>query len=474
MLEFSDQELDRLAREAAENYDASQSPISWDSIRQELDKSMPAGKSKDRRKFFWLFLFAALFVGGGTYYLWSARGTKLDQNKSLGSNTNSASNSNANQNSSSSTTEDKVSASNSNSEQKTVATTEENNNKVADRTSAKDQHSLSRLDGGNNSANKNVAASPKPSNISTRNAANGNTGKSNKFASNNQNKSVKSGKGKNANNAVTAGGLAVTESAMPAYQYPDPSEKNLSFSSPLNVPDQKMNNYASPYRENAKKSSETAAAKKQTTLTKQPQKGPEISVVYSPDWSNINFTGSGEVGYNYGVLLGYNFNSRWSVETGLIYTKKNYASSGENFKFPPNYYYGSLVKAEGYCEMFDIPLNVRYNAIATNTQKVFISAGLSSYLMNKEHYKFHCTNGGNYWPSWYTNEQNTSYLFSIANLSFGYEYAFAKHFSLLAEPYFKFALSDIGSGNARLNSMGIYIGLKYKPTLGKSQGSVHK
>ncbi len=210
-----------------------------------------------------------------------------------------------------------------------------------------------------------------------------------------------------------------------------------------------------------------AAGKSKTNDFLQPQRGFEIGAVYSPDWSNVKFDGNSSGGFNVGLLLGYNFSSRWSVETGLIYTKKNYAAKGENFKFPPSYYNGYLLNANGYCKMFDIPVNVRYNAIASSRQKFFVSAGLSTYLMNEEYYKFHGMLNGNYWQSWHANYDNTNYFFSIANLSLGYEYAFSRNFSLLAEPYFKFALSDIGKGNARINSMGMYAGLKYKPSFRK-------
>ena len=331
-------------------------------------------------------------------------------------------NSAADKNSSSAPVENRESATNSNSKQGADA-------KLENKANSGGQNSLAKTDASNPSSASPASSIPKPSNIKGQKPGANNSGNSNSFTSNSQRKSGKSSGRKNSN-ATTPNGLVLTAAGVPTYQYPDPFANNLSFSEPLIVPKQRANNFKSPAGYIARKTPEATLAKKQSSLFKQPQKGPEFSLVYAPDWSNINYTGSGEVGYNFGVLLGYNFSSRWSIETGVIYTKKNYASSGENFKFPPNYYYGDLVKAEGYCQMFDIPINVRYNAIATNKQKVFISAGLSSYLMNKEQYKFHCTNGGNYWPSWYTNEENSNYLFSIANFSFGYEYAFARHFSL--------------------------------------------
>ncbi len=69
MHDFSDQELDQLSREAAEQYDASPGALSWERFQQELDKAMPLGKDKDgRKKILWLILFAILILGGATYF----------------------------------------------------------------------------------------------------------------------------------------------------------------------------------------------------------------------------------------------------------------------------------------------------------------------------------------------------------------------------------------------------------------------
>jgi hypothetical protein len=109
--------------------------------------------------------------------------------------------------------------------------------------------------------------------------------------------------------------------------------------------------------------------------------------VYGPDFSNVKFTDKDDVGLNVGVTIGYNFNRRLSVNTGFLYTKKNYTTSGENYKFPPGYWAGGpnvkMHSVEASCYMFDIPLNLRYNVVAAKKYSIFASAGLSSYLMSK-------------------------------------------------------------------------------------------
>ena len=52
---------------------------------------------------------------------------------------------------------------------------------------------------------------------------------------------------------------------------------------------------------------------------------------------------------------------------------------------------------------------------------------------------------------------------SVGNLSAGYEQNLGS-FSVQAEPYVKFALRGVGMGKVDLNSYGMNIGLKYKPS----------
>jgi hypothetical protein len=519
MHDFSDQELDQLSREAAEQYDASPGALSWERFQQELDNAMPLGKDKDgRKKILWLILFAILILGGGAYWVNQGIGRKTsggdaaitqsepskvpngsaasakpkDQAINPGTKSNplpSLSNDRAQSAPREKSIAPHKSAAQPESNPQTKALSSKN--QPVQELITKDKALTKKgqaLTSGNDSKtkhliNKNqsiVASQPTADN--TRNGSLlDQKGKSSISKGVNQGRlqsQVRKGTGKNAKNLPSqATNDQEVSTNQPGNQRPtiiaisqSVSVRDRMFATPLTLPNSKLRAYTSPSKPErmaATNADIKAARKPKPNDFLQPQRGFEIGAVYSPDWSNVKFDGNSSGGFNIGLLLGYNFSPRWSVEAGLIYTKKNYAAKGENFKFPPTYYNGYLLNANGYCKMFDIPINVRYNAIASSRQKVFVSAGLSTYLMNEEYYKFHGMLNGNYWQSWHANYDNTNYFFSIANLSLGYEYAFSRSFSLLAEPYFKFALSDIGKGNARINSMGMYAGLKYKPSFRK-------
>jgi hypothetical protein len=117
----------------------------------------------------------------------------------------------------------------------------------------------------------------------------------------------------------------------------------------------------------------------------------------------------------------------------------------------------------GSCNMWEIPLNLRYNALNKKTSKVFITAGLSSYLMQKEDYDFHyyTTSGPVYREKTYTDNEN--YMFSIVSFSAGFEKQINKKLSLQVEPFFKQPIKGVGFGNIKMNSSGVYLGLRFKP-----------
>ncbi len=62
-----DKELDKLSREAAENYSLDRSPDSWDKLHSRLDAEMPS----EKRRRYLLFILFFLFVGSGLF--WASR-----------------------------------------------------------------------------------------------------------------------------------------------------------------------------------------------------------------------------------------------------------------------------------------------------------------------------------------------------------------------------------------------------------------
>src|SRR6478609_2213354 len=68
MHDWSDNELDGMSREAADNYGPGRGMHDWDSLQKQLDKELPEHKEDNRRRFFFL-IFLCLILTGVTGYL---------------------------------------------------------------------------------------------------------------------------------------------------------------------------------------------------------------------------------------------------------------------------------------------------------------------------------------------------------------------------------------------------------------------
>jgi Outer membrane protein beta-barrel domain len=194
-------------------------------------------------------------------------------------------------------------------------------------------------------------------------------------------------------------------------------------------------------------------------------KGIYAVLLGGPDLSTVAFQSTEQAGYSLGLLVGYRFNKRLAVETGLLWDKKNYNSSGEYFdksklnNFPAGV---KILNVDGYCNMFEIPLNLRYDFANRNNHGFFVATGLSSYLMKKEYYNYELSaNNGNPWPKDSTYFNSSKNLFSILQISGGYEYSIGKNTKIRIEPYVKIPLSGIGFGNMPISSAGLYFGISH-------------
>jgi hypothetical protein len=211
----------------------------------------------------------------------------------------------------------------------------------------------------------------------------------------------------------------------------------------------------------------TPAAQKDTTK-KQATAKRKTSFFYAgilgaPDFSTVHFQKMTGTGTTFGILLGYAFNDRWSIETGAYIDRKKYYTDGEYFSTKkitmPNY--SHLLNVDGTCYMWEIPLNVRYNFNpAGGATRWFATAGLSTYLMNREKYNaiysyYYGTRTGD---TALDLRRPSQYPFSIINLSAGFEQRLGKVGNLRVEPYVRIPLGGIGTGSLPILSAGVNVG----------------
>jgi len=186
-----------------------------------------------------------------------------------------------------------------------------------------------------------------------------------------------------------------------------------------------------------------------------------LSIQAAPDLSGVKLNQVGKAGQAIGIGVEYFLRPRFSVASGAFYSFKPYTTEGGDLGG-----YGKQPdRVIGECDVFDIPLNLRFYPIEGKLQRVFASVGLSSYLMLKEHYKLEYQNTGTGYPYSREIEVNgaNNHFFGVVNVSVGYERKLGNQVSIQVEPYFKVPINGVGEGDISLKSAGLFVGLKYYP-----------
>lgn len=189
--------------------------------------------------------------------------------------------------------------------------------------------------------------------------------------------------------------------------------------------------------------------------------GFSLKAVVSPDFSSIKFFSAGKPGINYGLMGGYSFNSRWSVFTGVIYSKKLYSSTDIEDSYNSSGHDYPVKEIEGDCRIFDIPVNVYYTFFPGRNFSIRAGLGFSSYIMRKEDYVYCVDNYGTdvYYEQKIRGKNNE--WFKMMNFSVAVSKKLSPRLSAEFEPFVKAPLAGVGEGKVALVSMGAFINLRF-------------
>lgn len=185
--------------------------------------------------------------------------------------------------------------------------------------------------------------------------------------------------------------------------------------------------------------------------------GTEVNSVKMKNWGAVQpLAGAGITVYS-GKHLSY---------SGLIvFSKKTYTTNRKGYN-PPE---GSALQpidtlnVNADCNVLEIPVAIRYYINGNQKNGLFMSAGLSSYLMRREDYFFQYYEQGIYKERQRLVIKENNHFISNLNLSIGYQYSLTKKLRFFAEPYLKLPLSGVGAGTVKLTSAGIAAGITFLP-----------
>lgn len=187
---------------------------------------------------------------------------------------------------------------------------------------------------------------------------------------------------------------------------------------------------------------------------------PDLSVVRISDMMRPM-----QPGPSASLLVERSVGEKWTVQTGITRSLKKYSANMGDYKWPDTWKQNQMpVSVDGACQVFEIPLNVRYDLAHRQKTRWFIGAGASSYKMNNEKYVYNYKYDNDPTIKWRKKEVSTGWYFlSHANASVGYERRLAERLSLVAEPYLRVPLRGVGFGKVNLFTGGVWFSLRYTP-----------
>ncbi|MCW3090586.1 MAG: porin family protein [Ferruginibacter sp.] len=191
-----------------------------------------------------------------------------------------------------------------------------------------------------------------------------------------------------------------------------------------------------------------------------------IALLYAPELTTIKLSNLDKPGSNYGILIGYDISGKLNFQTGIIKSRKNYIADGKDFKtnypVPPSY---KLATAQGYCNMYEIPLNLSWKLSGPKKKlNIYAIGGISSYFMMREYYNLLYTSPASSY-NWLDQEDTQkNYWLSLFTIGAGFEKAISEKIRIAASPFVKIPLKGMGAGELKLLSTGINFSLSYRPS----------
>ena len=111
------------------------------------------------------------------------------------------------------------------------------------------------------------------------------------------------------------------------------------------------------------------------------------------------------------------------------------------------------------CSVIEIPLKAKYDFISKTNFDLFVSGGVSSYIITKEKNVYNVTLNGSQEKLLGVYKKNNYGLPAVANISIGYEHSISKNLNIRIEPYLKIPLQGMGVGSLHVTSAGLQLGI---------------
>jgi hypothetical protein len=203
----------------------------------------------------------------------------------------------------------------------------------------------------------------------------------------------------------------------------------------------------------------------ETVLADREESRFSLGVLVGPDISTVGgISNFSNLGHKIGFSFEYKITKDLAFSTGAQRTNVRYTAPGGEYRLPDGYLPYGTVPGEiaAQCILIDIPLSLTYDFLHFSKSRMYATAGLSSYVMLDEDYRFNYENSQPGLPERWHEQTGTRHWMSNATISVGYEWDLQHNISLRAEPFLKVPLKEVGWGNVNLYSMGSFFSINYK------------
>ncbi|RYY68452.1 MAG: hypothetical protein EOO13_12280, partial [Chitinophagaceae bacterium] len=153
------------------------------------------------------------------------------------------------------------------------------------------------------------------------------------------------------------------------------------------------------------------------------------------DGNGVKFPGLNKFSTRSGALIGFHLTKKVSVQSGLFAGSKKYVAGKGDYKAQAGSYWSmvDITKVDANCRVYEIPLSLRYEFRSGKKWNSFASAGVSSYIMDKEDYAYDYIRYNNPYHAEASYKGN-QHLFSVLRLSGGLERKLSPQFFIGITP----------------------------------------
>lgn len=208
-----------------------------------------------------------------------------------------------------------------------------------------------------------------------------------------------------------------------------------------------------------------SAQKEQDQSIRTSRSGFSAGLAVSPDFSSggslSNFSSTG---YKIGITVSYRLSDRFSISTGILQSDVRYAAQGEDYNPPSGYWNYGITADEvlAQCLLLDIPVRLEYKVKQWERSGIFVSGGVSSYIMLNEQYRFSYERDDTGLAQDWNDNTGTRHWLSNAGFSAGYEFEVIPNWNLRIEPFLQIPISGVGWGDVNLYSAGTMVAFNYR------------